>query len=44
MSNLIESFLVVFGPKNNKIDIVDNFNKFSVSACKILACFNAFTG
>ena len=44
MSNLIESFLVAFGPKNNKIGIVDNFDKFSVSVCKILACFNGFTG
>ena len=27
MSNGIESFLVVYGPKDKKIDIIDNFNK-----------------
>ena len=27
LSNTIESFLVVYGPKEKKIDIIDNFNK-----------------
>ena len=44
MSNRIESFLVVYGPKDNKIDIIDNLNKFGVSVCKGLAFFHAFTG
>ena len=44
MSNRIESFLVVYGPKHNKIDIIDNFNKLGVSVCKGLAFFHAFTG
>ena len=44
MSNGIESFLIVFGPNDKKIDIVDNFDKFGISACKVLAFFNAFTG
>ena len=36
MSNRIESFLVACGPKDNKIDIIDNLNKFGVSVCAIL--------
>ena len=44
MSNRIESYLVVYGPKDKKIDIIDNFNKFDVSVCKGLAFFNVFTG
>ena len=44
MSNGIESFLVVYGPKEKKIDIIDNFNKVGVSVCKGLAFFHAFTG
>ena len=44
MSKRIESFLVVYSPKGKKIDIIDNFNKFSVSVCKGLAFFHAFTG
>ena len=44
ISNWIESFLVVFGTKDKKIDIVDNFKKFGVSACKIFEFFHAFTG
>ena len=44
MSNGIESFLIVCGPKGKKIDIIDNFNKFSVRVCKGLAFFHAFIG
>ena len=44
MSNGIESFLVVYGPKDKKINKIDNFNKFSVGVCKGLAFFHAFTG
>ena len=44
MSNGIESFLVVYGPKDKKIDIINNFNKLGVSVCKGLAFFHAFTG
>ena len=33
MSNGIESFLVVYGSKDKKIDIIDNFNKLGVSVC-----------
>ena len=40
----IESFLVVYGPKDKKVDIFDNFNKFAVSVCKGFAFFHAFTG
>ena len=34
MSKGIDSFLVVNGPKEKKIDTIDNFNKFGVSVCK----------
>ena len=34
MSNGIESFLVVYDPKDKKIDITDNFNKFGLSVYK----------
>ena len=44
MSNWIESFFVVFDPKDKKIYITDHFNKFSVRVCKGLAFFQAFTG
>ena len=44
MSNWIESFFVVFDPKDKKIYIIDHFNKFGVSVCKGLAFFQAFTG
>ena len=44
ISNGIKSFLVVYGPKGNKSDIIDNFNKFSINVCKGLAFFHAFTG
>ena len=44
MSNGIENFLVVYGPKDKKIDIINNFNKLGVSVCKGLAFFHAFTG
>ena len=44
MSNEIENFLVVYGPKDKKIDIIDNFNKFGISVCKGLAFFHVFTG
>ena len=44
MSNGIESFLVVYGPKGNKSDIIDNLNKFGINVCKGLALFHAFTG
>ena len=44
LSNGIKSFLVVYGPKDKKIDIIDNFNKFDVSVCKGFAFFHAFTG
>ena len=44
MSNGIESFLIVFGPKDKKTDIIDNLNKFSVGVCKGLTFFDAFTG
>ena len=30
--------------KDREIDIIDNFKKFSVSVCKVLAFFHAFTG
>ena len=43
-SNGIESFLVAYDPKDNKIDIIDNSNKFGVSVCKGLTFFHAFTG
>ena len=43
MSNGIESFLVVYVPKDKKIDIFDNFNKFDVRVCKGFAFFHAFT-
>ena len=39
----IKSFLVVFGPRDNKIDIFDNLNTFGVGVCKGLAFFHAFT-
>ena len=40
MSNGIESFLVVYGPKGKKIDIINNFNKFrvSVQGSRIFSC------
>ena len=44
MSNGIESFLVVYGPKGNKSDIIDNLNMFSINVCKGLPFFHAFTG
>ena len=44
MSNGSEGFLVVYGPKNKKIDIIDNFNNFDVNVCKGLAFFHVFTG
>ena len=44
MSSGIEIFLVVYGPKDKKIDIIENFNKFGVNVCKDLAFFHAFTG
>ena len=44
MSNGIESFLVLYGSKDKKIDIIDNFNKLGVSVCKSLTFFHAFTG
>ena len=44
LSNGIKSFLIVLDPKGKKIYIIDNFNKFSVSVCKGLAFFQAFTG
>ena len=43
MSNGIESYLVVDGPNDKKIDIIDDFNKFDV-VCKGLEFFHAFTG
>ena len=43
MSNGIESFLVVYGPMNKKIDTIDNFDQFGVSVCKDLAFIHAFT-
>ena len=33
VSSGIESFCVAYGPKDKKIDIIDNFNKFEVSVC-----------
>ena len=42
MSNVIESFLIVYGPKDKKIDINDNFNMFDVNVCKGLKFFHAF--
>ena len=36
--------LVVYGPKYNKNDIIDNFNRFDVSVCKSLVFFHAFKG
>ena len=44
MSNGIESFLLVYGPKDNKIDIIDNFNKYGINVCMGLAFFHTFTG
>ena len=44
ISNGNKSFLVVYGPKDKKIDIIDNFNKLGVSVWKGLAFFHAFTG
>ena len=41
MSNEIESFLVVFGSKYKKIDII---NKFGISLYKGLQFFHSFTG
>ena len=43
MSNGIESYLVVDGPNDKKIDIIDDFNKFDV-VCKGLEFFHAFAG
>ena len=43
-SNRIEGFLVVYGQRDKKIDIIDNFNKFGVNVCKVLVFFHAFTG
>ena len=43
MSNEIKSFPVVYGPKDKKLDIIDNFNKFGVSVSKGVAFFYAFT-
>ena len=43
-SNGIESFLVAYGQKDKKIDIIVNFIKFGVSVCKGLTFFHAFTG
>ena len=44
MLNGIENFLVVYGPKDKKIDKIDNFNKFGISVSKGLAFFHVFTG
>ena len=44
LNNGIEKYIVVYGPKKNKFDIIDNFNKFGVDFCKGLAFFTAFTG
>ena len=44
MSKGIESFLVVYGPKDKEINIIDNFNKFDVRVCEGLTFFHAFTG
>ena len=44
MSNGIESFLVIYGSKDKKLDTTDNFNKFNVSMCKGLAFVHTFTG
>ena len=43
MSNEIESFLEVYGPKDKKIVIIDNFNKLDTSVYKAPAFFHAFT-
>ena len=36
--------LVVYGPKDNKNDIIDNFNRFDVSVCKSLVFFMHLKG
>ena len=43
MPNGIKSFPVVYGLKDMKIDIIDNFKNFSISVCKGLAFFHAVT-
>ena len=40
----MKSKVFVYGPKDKKNYLIDNFNKFSVSMCKGLAFFHAFTG
>ena len=42
MSNGIESFLVVYSPKDKNVDIIDNFNKFGVGACKFFFIVSSF--
>ena len=44
MSNGIESFVVVYGPKDKKIDIIDNFNKLVVSVPKVSHSFMHLEG
>ena len=44
MLNGIKRFLVVYGPKDKKVDVIEIFNKFGVSVCNCLVFFHAFTG
>ena len=44
MSNGVQGFLKVYGPKDKKIDTTDNFNKFSINVYRGPAFFHAFTG
>ena len=43
MWNEIQRFLVVYGPKDKGIVIIDNFNKLGTSVYKVPAFFHAFT-
>ena len=43
ISNGIINFLVLYGPKEKKIDVLDNNSKLGANVCKGLAFFDAFT-
>ena len=43
-SNGIENFFMCYGPKEKKIDVLENFNRLGANVCKGLSFFHAFTG
>ena len=44
IQNGVKNYVVIYGPKQKKIDIVDNYNKFGADICKALPFYHAFTG